>query len=588
MKRNDMNIESLPSQSPIVLRGIPASPGIAIGKAFVIKEDSFGHTRRTLAREEVRKEVQRFRSAVNKTRADILQNRERVLKVLGKTHEALIDVHLLILEDSLFSKDIERKITQEMVNAESALVSVVENVRKTFEKLGDEYFRQRKDDILDVAKLVMRHLLGRPGMALSELSERSVVIAQDLGPSETMSMRDDLVEGFATNIGGRTSHTAIIAQGLQIPAVVGLKEVLNHVTTGDMVIVDGGEGLVIINPAMSTLENYRKVREIQLAEIRDLEKYKDLPAQTQDGHRIVLACNLESTEEVRVGLSNGAEGIGLYRSEFLYLNRQAPPTEEEHFQNYMSVAKQMLPFAVIIRTMDLGGDKLAPLGVGRFGDEPNPFLGLRGIRLSLRYPDLFRTQLRAILRASVYGKLKIMYPMITSLDELRQANKILGEVKEELKAENIAFDTKIQVGVMIETPSAAVIADWLAKEADFLSLGTNDLIQYTLAVDRVNENVAHLYNPLHMAVLRLIRSTIEAAHKEGKWVGICGEMAGNPSFTRILIGMGLDEFSVPAAAVPRIKHLIREISFDDAKKTVERVFAQTSDADNLGLFSRIS
>jgi len=583
-----MNIETLPSEPPIVLRGIPASAGIAIGKAFVIREDSFGHTRRSLAREEIRREIQRFRQAVNKTRADILQTRERMLKVLGKSHEALIDVHLLILEDALFSKDIERKIAQEMVNAEAALVSVVEQIRKTFEKIGDEYFRQRKDDILDVAKLVMRHLLGRKGIALSELTERVVVIAQDLGPSETLSMREDLVEGFATNIGGRTSHTAIVAQGLQIPAVVGLKDVLNHVNSGDMVVVDGGEGLVIINPAMSTLENYRKVREIQLAEIRDLEKYKDLPAQTKDGHRIVLACNLETPEEVRVGLSNGAEGIGLYRSEFLYLNRTSPPTEEEHFQNYVSVARQMLPFSVIIRTMDLGGDKLVPLGIGGFGEEPNPFLGLRGIRLCLRYPDLFKTQLRAILRASMHGKLKIMYPMITSLEELRQANQVLGEVKAELKAQNIAYDPALPVGVMIETPSAAMIADWLAKDADFLSLGTNDLIQYTLAVDRVNENVAHLYNPLHMAVLRLMRSTIEAAHAQGKWVGICGEMAGNPSFTRILIGMGLEEFSVPAAAVPRIKSLIREISYEDAKKVVERVFAQTGDLDNPGLFSRIS
>lgn len=583
-----MSLEPLSSRPPVVLRGIPASPGIAIGKAYVIREDSFSHTQRLLPREEVKKEVQRFRQAVTKTRADILQNRERVLKVLGKTHEALIDVHLLILEDALFSKDIERKISQDRMNSEAALVSVVEQVQTAFEKLGDEYFRQRKDDILDVAKQVMRHLHGRGGTPLQELSERSVVIAQDLGPSETMSMRDDLVEGFATNIGGRTSHTAIIAQGLQIPAVVGLKDVLQHVHTGDMVVVDGGEGLVIINPAMSTLENYRKVREIQLAEIRDLEKFKDLPAQTKDGRRVVLACNLETPEEARVGLSNGAEGIGLYRSEFLYLNRHSPPTEEEHYQNYVNVARQMLPFAVIIRTMDLGGDKLAPIGIRGFDNEPNPFLGLRGIRLSLRFPDLFRTQLRAILRASAHGKIKIMYPMITSLDELRQANEILAGVKKELKEKNIQFDEAMEVGIMIETPSAAVIADWLAREADFLSLGTNDLIQYTLAVDRVNENVAHLYNPLHMGVLRLIRSTVEAAHAAGKWVGICGEMAGNPSFTRILIGMGMDELSVPAAAVPRIKRLIREISHEDAKKLVERVFKQSTDGETPGLFSRIS
>jgi len=573
---------------PVVLRGIPAAPGIGIGKAFVVREESFSHVKRTLARDQVKKEIQLFRKAVNKTRADIMQNRDRVLKVLGKSHEALIDVHLLILDDALFSKDIEKKISEKRMNAEAALALVVDEVGKTFEKLNDEYFRQRKDDIYDVGKLVMRHLQGKKGISLAQLSERSVIIAQDLGPSETMTLKDELVEAFATNIGGRTSHTAILAQGMEIPAVVGLKEVLNHVQTGDTVIVDGGEGLVIINPALSTLENYRKVREIQQAEVRDLEKFRDLPAQTKDGRRVVLACNIESPEEVKIGLNHGTEGVGLYRTEYLYLNRRRPPTEEEHYESYLEVGRQMMPFDVIIRTMDLGGDKLTPLGVGSVGQEQNPFLGLRGIRLCFRYPELLKTQLRAILRASVHGKLKIMYPMITGLEELRQANKILDEVKAELTAKKIPFDSKIQVGVMIETPSAAMIADWLAKETDFLSIGTNDLIQYTLAVDRVNENVAHLYNPLHMGVLRLIRHVIEAAHQQGKWVGMCGEMAGNPSFTRILLGMGLDEFSVPAAAVPRIKKLIRDMSLSDAKSVTERIFNQTGDSNDHGLFSRIS
>jgi len=581
-------VESRPSRSPVILRGVPASPGIGIGKVFLIKEEALSYVFRALSRDDVKKEIQRFRQAVNKTRTEIGQTRDKVLKVLGKSHASLIDVHLLILEDELFTKDIEKKITQDLMNAEAALVTVLNEISRTFDNLGDEYFRQRKDDIVDVGKRVMRHLLGRQSGQLAQLLERSIVIAHDLGPSDTLSLRDDLVEGFATNIGGRTSHTAILAQGLEIPAVVGLKEVTSHVHSGDLMIVDGNEGIVIINPTMATLENYRKVREIQLSEMRDLEKYKDLPAQMLDGKQVALAANIESQEEIRTALSHGAEGIGLYRTEFLYLNRKDLPSEEEQYQNYVAVARQMLPYSVILRTMDLGGDKLSPLGVQGLTQEQNPFLGLRGIRLSLRFPDIFKAQLRAILRASVEGKLKIMYPMITSLEELRQANKILTDVKEELKAKRIPFDPHMEVGVMVETPSAAIISDWLAREADFLSLGTNDLIQYTLAVDRVNENVAHLYNPLHMGVLRLIRMVIDAGHKSGKWVGMCGEMAGNPAFTRILLGMGLDEFSVPAAAVPRIKRLIREISFDDAKKVVDRIFNQETDAGDPSIFSRIS
>ncbi len=564
------------TEGSVVIRGIAASPGIGIGKAFVLKEEALSYVYRAIAREDVRKEIQRFRQALVRTRADILQTREKVLKVLGKSHASLIDVHLLILEDALFSKDVEKKITQELMNAEAALVAVLEHVGRTFDQLGDEYFRQRKDDISDVGKHVMRHLLGRStGVELSQLTERSIVIARDLAPSETLSLRDDLVEGFATDIGGRTSHTAILAQGLEIPAVVGLKEITAQVNTGDLLIVDGNEGLVIVNPTMATLENYRKVREIQLAEIRELEKLRDLPAQTLDGRRLVLASNIEALEEIKTALGHGAEGIGLYRTEFLYLNRATLPTEEEHFQNYRTVARQMLPYSVIFRTVDLGGDKLIPLGVQGVGNESNPFLGLRGIRLCLRFPEIFKTQLRAILRASVEGKLKIMYPMITSVEELRQANHFLEEVKRDLQAHNIPYDTQLEVGVMVETPSAAVISDLLAKEADFLSLGTNDLIQYTLAVDRVNENVAPLYNPLHLGVLRLIKMVVEAAHKAGKWVGMCGEMAGDPAFTKILIGLGLDELSVPAAAVPKIKRLIRDSTLAESKSLAQDVLALT-------------
>lgn len=576
------------SRPPIVLRGVPASPGIGIGKVFVMNEESLSYNSRYLSKEESKKEITRFRTAVLKTKSEFIQTREKVLVVLGKSHASLIDAHLLILEDPLFTKDIEKMIMHEQINAEAALVAVLDKIGRSFDKLSDVFFRQRKDDIMDVGKRVMRYLLGRQGAPLSHLKERCIIIAHNLGPSDTMSLRDDMVEGFATDIGGRTSHTAILAQGLEIPAVVGLKDVTDHIQPGDHVIIDGNEGMVIINPTMATLENYRKVREIELAELRDLEKYKDLPAKTKDGRQVVLAANIESNEEIRTALSHGAEGIGLYRTEFLYLNRQVLPTEDEQYAVYSAVARQMLPYGVIIRTMDMGGDKLAPLGITGLTEEQNPFLGLRGIRLCLKFPDIFKTQLRAIVRASNSGKLRIMYPMITSLEELREANKFLAEVKAELQQKRVPFDKSIEVGVMIETPSAAVISDWLAKEADFFSLGTNDLIQYTLAVDRVNENVAHLYNPLHMGVLRLIRMVIDAAHASGKWVGMCGEMAGNPAFTRILLGMGLDEFSVPAAAVPRIKRLIREMSHEDAKKVVERIFAQGTEPGDTSIFSRIS
>lgn len=576
------------SRPPVVLRGVAASPGIGIGKAFVYKEEALTYVFKPVAREDVKKEIQRFRQAVAKTRTDIGETRDKVLKVLGKSHASLIDAHLLILEDSLFSKDVEKRITQDLLNAEAALVGVLDQIGRAFDQLADEYFRQRKDDIIDVGKHVMRHLLGHKVKQLDGLHERATIVAHDLGPSDTLSLRDDLVEGFATDIGGKTSHTAILAQGLEIPAVVALRDVTAHAQPGDLIIVDGNEGLVIINPTMATLENYRKVREIQMAELRDLEKYRDLPAQTLDGHRVVLAANIESPEEVKTTLGHGAEGIGLYRTEFLFMNRQTLPSEDEQYEKYVAVARQMLPYAAIIRTIDLGGDKLTPLGVPGLRQEANPFLGLRGIRLCLKFPDIFKTQLRAILRASVEGKLRIMYPMITSLEELRQANRILDDVKKELDAKQVSYDPKIETGIMIETPSAAVISDWLAREADFLSLGTNDLIQYTLAVDRVNENVAHLYNPLHIGILRLIRMVIEAGHKAGKWVGMCGEMAGNPSFTAILLGLGLDEFSVPASAVPRLKRLIREMSYADAQKVVERVFGQDPDVGDQGVFSRIS
>ncbi|MBI3292677.1 MAG: phosphoenolpyruvate--protein phosphotransferase, partial [Elusimicrobia bacterium] len=441
--------------------------------------------------------------------------------------------------------------------------------------IKDEYYRERRHDIVDVGKKLLYHLSGTVRSTLADLHEEAVVVAHNLLPSDTFALPEQFIHGLATDIGGRTSHTAILAQSLEIPAVVGLKDLTTRVNTGDLLIIDGHEGLIIIHPDQFTVENYRREREIQRAEGRALEKLRDLPAQTHDGHRIHLAANIEIPDEVRGVLHHGAEGIGLYRTEFLYLNRDTLPTEEEHYQAYRQVAQSVLPYSVVLRTVDIGGDKLAAFDVGRSADEANPFLGLRGIRLCLRYPGIFKTQLAGILRASVEGKLKMMYPMVSSVEELRQANAILQEVKRELKTKGVPFADPLEVGVMIEVPSAALIADLLAQEADFLSLGTNDLIQYTLAVDRVNENVASLYDPLHLGVLRLVRSVIEAGHRAGKWVGMCGEMAGDPLFTPILVGLGLAEFSVPPAAVPRIKQAMRAVTHAEAKALAQEVLAMT-------------
>jgi phosphotransferase system enzyme I (PtsI) len=397
------------------------------------------------------------------------------------------------------------------------------------------------------------------------------VVAHNLTPADTIAMRENMVKGFATDIGGRTSHTAIVAQSLEIPAVVGLKNITALVREGSTIIVDGNQGLVILNPSPETLNNYRREQEIQLSQVRELEKLRDLPAQTTDGHRVTIAANIENPEELKAVLKHGGEGVGLYRTEFLYFNRSTMPNEEEHYQNYLRVAQRMLPYAVIIRTIDLGGDKLANLGLEGLTEEKNPFMGLRAIRLCLKYPQVFKTQLRGILRASAEGRIKIMYPMVSGLSELRAANKILNETKEELRKEGKKFDEHIEVGIMIEVPSAAITADLLAREVDFLSIGTNDLIQYTLAVDRVNENVASLYEPLHLSILRLLKMIVDAGHNAGKWVGMCGEMAADPSFTSVLVGLGLDELSVSPGQIPKIKKIIRGTSQFETRALVQDI-----------------
>jgi len=557
---------------PKVFKGISASPGIAIGRAFVLEDMDLAVGRWQVPPEAVKAEVSRFRQAVADTRKEMLTTQQKILKLLGKTHARLIEAYILILEDPLIAKDVVKNISQNRVNAEYALSEAIAGAVKALESATDEYFRERRHDVLDVGRKILLHLLGHEPQSLDDLKEPSVIVARNLTPSDTIHMQTKFAEGFATDIGGRTSHTAILANSMGIPAVVGLHDISRHVRPGDMLIVDGHTGTVVINPSADLVDNYRRERDIRLAEKRDLEGLRDQPAQSTDGRRLTLAANIDSPTEMKGVLSNGAEGVGLLRTEFLYLNRAALPTEEDHLQFYTRVAQSVLPYPVIIRTVDIGGDKLVDLGFAHLSkSEPNPFLGLRGIRLSLKHHELFRTQLRAILRASAVGKVKVMFPMVSGLEEFRAGRKILAECMEELRRENKPFDEKMEVGLMIEVPSAALVVDHLAQEADFMSVGTNDLIQYTLAVDRVNDEVAHLYEPLHPAILRLLSQTVKAAHAAGKWVGMCGEMASDLDVTPILLGLEFDELSVSAGLVPKVKKMIRDLSFTDCQALAQEV-----------------
>jgi len=566
-----------------ILQGIAASSGISIGKVFLLEDDEFCLIQREISKEETKKEIARFREALAKTRTEMIGTKDKISKTLGKDYARLADAYLMILEDPLITRDVVKKIS-EGVNAEYALFRILEKVIRSFEMIEDEYFRERKHDIQDVGKKILRHLLGKERRPLSDISSESIIVAHNLTPADTISMRENMVRGFATDIGGRTSHTAIVAQSLEIPAVVGLKNVTAQVREGNIIIIDGNQGMVIVNPTPELLENYRREQEIQLAQVRELEKLRDLPAQTVDGHRLTIAANIDNPEETKSVMHHGAEGIGLYRTEFLYFNRSTMPTEEEHYQNYVRVAQKMLPYSVIIRTMDIGGDKLGHFGLEGLSEESNPFLGLRAIRLCLKYPELFKVQLRGILRASAEGRIRVMYPMISGLQELRMANKILQETKEELRREGKKFDENIEVGAMIEVPSAALTADLIAREVDFLSIGTNDLIQYTLAVDRINESVASLYEPLHLAILRLLKNIVDAAHNAGKWVGMCGEMAADPAYTMVLIGLGLDELSISPIQIPKIKKIIRNTSLMDAKVLVQDILLSP---DNETVFKKM-
>ncbi|MDO6355480.1 phosphoenolpyruvate--protein phosphotransferase [Caloramator sp. CAR-1] len=531
-----------------MLKGIAASSGIAIGKAYVIREEENAINRYEV--KDTEKEIKRFQGAILKAKEEIESIKETAVKNFGEEKALIFEAHLMILEDEEFKASVIEKIKQN-INAEYAVKETVEMFEGIFLSMEDEYMRERAADIRDIGGRIIGALKGEEKSSIGDIKDKCIIVAKDLTPSDTAQLNREYVLGFITELGGKTSHSAIIARALEIPAVSGIKGATEILKTGDLIILDGVKGIIYINPDESLIDEYQNKIQREMEEKRELLIYKDRKVLTKDGKRIEVAANISSKEEVDVALKYGADGIGLFRTEFLFMNRETAPTEEEQFEVYKYVLEKMDFRPVIIRTLDVGGDKKIPyIDVGT---ELNPFLGLRAIRLCFERLDLFKTQLKALLRASIYGNLKIMFPMISKVDEIKRAKEILEDVKAELKKAGQKFSDKIEIGIMIEVPSAAIISDLLAKEVDFFSIGTNDLIQYTLAVDRMNEKVSNIYEPSHPAVLRLIKMVIDNAHKEGKWVGMCGEMASDISMIPLLIDYGIDELSMSAPSVLKVK-----------------------------------
>ncbi|PYZ97300.1 phosphoenolpyruvate--protein phosphotransferase [Alteribacter lacisalsi] len=556
------------------LTGIGASSGIAIAKAFLLETPDLSVEKSEP--EDQAAEEKKFNDALASAKGELEKIKEKTLNDLGEEHAEIFSAHLLVLSDPEFVDAIRGKIKNENVNAGYAVKEISDMFVSMFENMDNEYMQERAADIRDVSKRVLAHVLGKKLVSLAEIDEEVVVIADDLTPSDTAQLNGEFVKGFATDIGGRTSHSAIMARSMEIPAVVGTKEVTASADFDMMMIVDGIEGTVIVDPTESEVAEYRKKQEEFASKQKEWAKLVNDPTESKDGHHVELAANIGTPNDMEGVISNGAEGVGLYRTEFLYMGRDELPTEEEQFEAYKKVVSDMDGKPVVIRTLDIGGDKELPyLDLPK---EMNPFLGFRAVRLCLEKDDMFRTQLRALLRASAFGNLKIMFPMIATLEEFRQAKAMLTEEKDKLKADGTDVSDDIEVGIMVEIPSTAVMADTFAKEVDFFSIGTNDLIQYTMAADRMNEQVSYLYQPYNPAILRLIKMVIDAAHKEGKWAGMCGEMAGDEVAIPLLLGLGLDEFSMSATSVLPARSQIANLNKKEAEEAAQKALnMQTSD-----------
>lgn len=559
------------------VNGIGASPGIVVGRAFLVDRSKVRLPQNAITTAEAESEIERFRRAIELSKAQLVEIKNAILDEEMRKHAFILDVHLMILEDQMLIQDTIDTIKNRKVNAEWALDIILERLTKAFDTIEDQYLRERKNDIKYISQRIFRNLVGHKHDDITHIKGNVVVVAHDLSPADTFQLNLKNVRGFVTDIGGAVSHTAILSKSMGMPSVVGTEIATTQINGGDRLIVDGDAGVVIINPTDEISERYLVKLEQRKSIEKELMKFSKLPAETRDGYRITVGANIELLEEIESAKKRGAQGIGLYRTECLYLGRKDLPGEEEHYQTYKKLGEAVFPHEVTIRTLDVGGDKF--LDHNRVAPETNPAMGLRAIRFSIKETELFKTQLRGVLRASIHGRLKILFPMISGIEEIQQARAILYEVMEELRQEGIPFDDKIPVGAMIEIPSACMTADLLAKEVDFFSIGTNDLIQYTLAVDRVNEHVSYLYEPLHPAVLRCIRDVVEAGHRAGLKVAICGEMAGEPAYLWILLGLGLDEISMNPLSIPRVKKILRLSSFKEAKGLLEELSQMTSGSE---------
>src|SRR5438477_3026685 len=562
------------------LQGVGVSPGVARGTLYVVEDDRDDVVKHRIDVSEIPSEIGRFEAALIQTRAQILEMQERIAQSIGAKDAGIFDAHLLVVEDRTLIDEVLRKLQSDLCNVEFVFQEVATNYVNTLSEIDDPYLRERALDIQDVTKRVVRNLQGKAPKDFLGLTHPHILLSPTVTPSDTARMNGQCVVGLATDLGSRTALTAIMARALNIPAVVGLHDASEKLETGREVLLDGYNGLLILDPTPETLWHYGELEHKRALVTEQLTGLRETKSTTRDGRHIVLSANIELPDEVEAAPRNGAEGIGLYRTEFLYLNRTTLPSEEEQYATYRKVAEQVQPHPLIIRTFDLGGDKIA--GVVDSGDELNPFLGERAIRFCLEHPEMFKAQLRAIVRASATGNVKIMFPMISGLEELRRALSCLEECKVELTRAGHAFNDQTEVGAMIEIPSAAISADRLAHEVDFFSIGTNDLIQYAIAVDRVNERIAHLYEPTHPAVLRLLKMVADAGHAHSIWVGVCGEMAGDLALVPLLLGLGMDELSVSASLVPRVKRAVQSLTYADCQKLVAELLELDTSSAILG------